>query len=165
MSADRWRRALASCRRQALVSKGPAGARCKLGSSRLHASEAGLEAGPAACGWSDQGWTPTRTAEIVRRRFGVEYTVAGLDLLLRRIDRTFFVGSTANRPAPSARGTSLHAGRVNGLRARRSRIWKDGPMRMSDKAANAGDKIKGKTKERGSCKAVGDERLDTEGGA
>ncbi|MFE3270342.1 winged helix-turn-helix domain-containing protein [Streptomyces sp. NPDC059215] len=29
--------------------------------------------------------TLTRIAEIVRRRFGVEYTLAGLDLLLHRI--------------------------------------------------------------------------------
>ncbi|MFD8653086.1 winged helix-turn-helix domain-containing protein [Streptomyces mirabilis] len=36
--------------------------------------------GPQAIlnGWSDQCWTPARIAEIVRRRFGVEYTVAGL---------------------------------------------------------------------------------------
>jgi hypothetical protein len=44
-----------------------------------------LEAGPAAWGWSDQCWTPARIAEIVRRRCGVEYTLAGLDLLLHRI--------------------------------------------------------------------------------
>ena len=44
-----------------------------------------LEAGPAACGWSDQCWTLARIGEVVRRRFGVEYTLAGLDLLLHRI--------------------------------------------------------------------------------
>ena len=44
-----------------------------------------MEAGPAACGWSDQCWTLVRIAEIVRRRFGVDYTLAGLDLLLHRI--------------------------------------------------------------------------------
>ncbi|MFC9634575.1 winged helix-turn-helix domain-containing protein [Streptomyces mirabilis] len=37
-----------------------------------------LDAGPAVFGWSDQCWTPARIAEIVRRRFGVEYTLAGL---------------------------------------------------------------------------------------
>ncbi|WP_405879417.1 winged helix-turn-helix domain-containing protein [Streptomyces sp. NBC_01136] len=37
-----------------------------------------MDAGPAAFGWSDQCWTPARIAEIVRRRFGVEYTLAGL---------------------------------------------------------------------------------------
>jgi transposase len=85
MSANRWRRALASGGRQALVSKGTGGARCKLDAGQLHALEAVLEAGPAACGWSDQCWTLARIAEVVRRRFGVEYTLAGLDLLLHRI--------------------------------------------------------------------------------
>jgi len=48
--------------------------------------EAVLEAGPAAWGWAeDQGWTLARIAEVVRRRFGVTYTLAGLDLLLHRI--------------------------------------------------------------------------------
>ncbi|MFI5888439.1 winged helix-turn-helix domain-containing protein [Streptomyces sp. NPDC051554] len=85
MSANRWRRALASGGRQALVSKGPSGARCKLDAGQLRALEAVLEAGPAACGWSDQCWTLARIGEVVRRRFGVEYTLAGLDLLLHRI--------------------------------------------------------------------------------
>ncbi|MFD4601951.1 winged helix-turn-helix domain-containing protein [Streptomyces sp. NPDC058464] len=85
MSANRWRRALASGGRQALVSKGPGGARCKLDAGQLRALEAVLEAGPAACGWSDQCWTLARIGEVVRRRFGVDDTLAGLDLLLHRI--------------------------------------------------------------------------------
>jgi transposase len=85
MSANRWRRALASGGRQALVSKGPGGARCKLSARQLRALEAALEAGPAAWGFTDQCWTLARIAEIVRRRFGVDYTLAGLDLLLHRI--------------------------------------------------------------------------------
>ncbi|WSP86523.1 winged helix-turn-helix domain-containing protein [Streptomyces sp. NBC_01235] len=44
-----------------------------------------LNAGPAASGWSDQRWTLARIAEIVRRRFGVAYTLARLGLLLHRI--------------------------------------------------------------------------------
>ncbi|WP_456114830.1 IS630 family transposase [Streptomyces cyaneochromogenes] len=85
MSANRWRRALASGGRQALVSKGPGGARCKLDVEQLRLLEAALDAGPAASGWPDQCWTLARIAEIVRRCFGVEYTLAGLDLLLHRI--------------------------------------------------------------------------------
>ncbi|MFJ8062992.1 winged helix-turn-helix domain-containing protein [Streptomyces sp. NPDC096142] len=85
MSANRWRRALVSGGRQALVSKGPGGARCRLGAGQLRALEAALEAGPAASGWSDQFWRLARIGEIVRHRFGVEYTLAGLDLLLHRI--------------------------------------------------------------------------------
>ncbi|MFD4715399.1 winged helix-turn-helix domain-containing protein [Streptomyces sp. NPDC058430] len=41
---------------------------------------------PVGAGWSDQCWTPARIAEVVHRRFGVEYTLAGMDLLLHRID-------------------------------------------------------------------------------
>ncbi len=32
----------------------------------------------------DQCWTLARITEVVRRRFGVDYTLAGLDLLLHR---------------------------------------------------------------------------------
>jgi putative transposase len=35
-------------------------------------------------GWQDQCWTLTRIAELVRWRFTVSYTLAGLDLLLHR---------------------------------------------------------------------------------
>jgi transposase len=46
----------------------------------------GLDAGPAAWGWDeDQCWTLARISEVVRRWFGVEYTLAGMDLLLHRI--------------------------------------------------------------------------------
>jgi transposase len=85
MSANRWRRALAAGGRQALVSKGPGGACCKLSPAQVRELESVLEAGPAAWGWEDQCWTLARIAEVVRRRFGVCYTLAGLDLLLHRI--------------------------------------------------------------------------------
>ncbi|MCT9113923.1 winged helix-turn-helix domain-containing protein [Streptomyces mirabilis] len=85
MSANRWRRALTSGGRQALASKGPGGARCKLDAGQLRVLETVLDAGPAASGFSDQCWTLARIAEVVGRRCGVEYTLAGLDLLLHRI--------------------------------------------------------------------------------
>ncbi|MFI9101122.1 winged helix-turn-helix domain-containing protein [Streptomyces fildesensis] len=44
-----------------------------------------LDASPAAVDWPDQCWTLARIAEILRRRFGVEYTLAWLDLLPHRI--------------------------------------------------------------------------------
>jgi NADH dehydrogenase len=47
--------------------------------------EAVLDASPAAWGWVDQCWTLARIADVARRRFGVDYTLAGLDLLLHRI--------------------------------------------------------------------------------
>ena len=86
MSANRWRRALATGGRRALASRGPGGALCKLTPAQLRELQAVLDAGPAAWGWDeDQCWTLARIAELVRRRFGTDYTLAGLDLLLHRI--------------------------------------------------------------------------------
>jgi transposase len=86
MSANRWRRALAAGGRAALASKGPGGARCKLTTAQLRELQTVLDAGPAAWGWvEDQCWTLARIAGLVRRRFRVDYTLAGLDLLLHRI--------------------------------------------------------------------------------
>jgi transposase len=85
MSANRWRRALAAGGRAALASRGAGGARCKLSPAQLRELETVLDAGPAAWGWDeDQCWTLARIAEVVHRRFRVEYTLAGLDLLLHR---------------------------------------------------------------------------------
>ena len=85
MSANRWRRALVAGGRPALASRGPGGAHCKLRPAQLEELQAVLDAGPAAWGWVDQCWTLPRIAEVVRTRFGVDYTLAGLDLLLHRL--------------------------------------------------------------------------------
>jgi transposase len=86
MSANRWRRALAAGGRAALASRGAGGAKCKLTGPQLRELATLLDAGPAAWGWDeDQCWTLARIAEVVRRRFAVEYTLAGMDLLLHRI--------------------------------------------------------------------------------
>jgi transposase len=85
MSANRWRRALAAGGKAALASKGTGGARCKLTPAQVAELEAVLDAGPAAAGYEDQCWTLARIAEQVWRWFGVEYTLAGMDLLLHRI--------------------------------------------------------------------------------
>ncbi|HVI34695.1 MAG TPA: winged helix-turn-helix domain-containing protein [Gaiellales bacterium] len=85
MSVNRWRRALAAGGRPALASKGPGGARCRLSRAQLDEPQALLDAGPAAEGWTDQCWTLPRIAAVVRARFGVDYTLPGLDLLLHRM--------------------------------------------------------------------------------
>jgi transposase len=86
MPANRWRRALAAGGRAALASRGAGGAKCKLTAPQLRELATLLDTGPAAFGWDeDQCWTLARIAEVVRRRFGVEYTLAGMDLLLHRI--------------------------------------------------------------------------------
>ena len=85
-SVNRWRQVLAAGGRQALVSKGAGGVRCKLSPPQLNELEKVLEAGPAAFGWdADQRWTLARVAEVVRDRFGVRYSLSGLHLLLQRI--------------------------------------------------------------------------------
>jgi len=85
MSANRWRRALAAGGRAALASRGAGGAPCKLSPADVRELEAVLDAGPAACGYADQCWTLARIADQVWRRFGVEYTLAGMDVLLHRL--------------------------------------------------------------------------------
>jgi transposase len=85
MSANRWRRALAAGGKQALASKAAGGARCKLTRVQLAELEAVLNAGPAAWGWQDQYWTLSRIGELARERFGIQHTLAGLDVLLHRI--------------------------------------------------------------------------------
>jgi transposase len=86
MSANRWRRSLAAGGRAALTSRGAGGAKCKLSPAQLRELETLLDAGPAVQGWDeDQCWTLARITEVVRRRFGVDYTLAGMDLLLHRI--------------------------------------------------------------------------------
>jgi transposase len=89
MSANRWRRALAAGGRAALASRGAGGMKCKLTDVQLRELEAVLDAGPAASGWDeDQCWTLARIAEVILSRFSVEYTLAGVDLLLHRIGWT-----------------------------------------------------------------------------
>jgi transposase len=66
--------------------QGAGGAKCKLTPAQLRELEAALDAGPAVWGWDeDQRWTLARIADLARRRFRVEYTLAGIDVLLHRI--------------------------------------------------------------------------------
>src|SRR4051812_49800859 len=85
MSVNRWRRALADGGRPALACKGPGGARCRLSPAQLEELQVLLDAGPAAEGWTDQCWTLARITAVVRERFGVDYTLPGVDLLLHRV--------------------------------------------------------------------------------
>ncbi len=66
------------------MSKRPAGARCKLSPAQLNEMHTLLDARPAAEGWAAQCWTLARINAVVRERFGVDHTLAGLDLLLHR---------------------------------------------------------------------------------
>ena len=103
MSVNRWRRMLAAGGRAALASQGAGGAKCKLTPAQLGELEAVLDAGPAACGYADQCWTLARIADQVWRRFGVEYTLAGMDVLLHRLG--WSVQVPARRAAERDEGT------------------------------------------------------------
>ena len=85
MSVNRWRRALAAGGREALASRGAGGAQCKLTPAQVAELEQILDARPAAAGYADQCRTLARVAEQCWRRFGVEYTLAGMAVLLHRI--------------------------------------------------------------------------------
>src|SRR3954463_457325 len=85
MSANRWRRALTAGGRPALASKGAGGARCRLSPTQIAELETLLDAGRAAWGWAAQGRTLPRIGGVGREPFGVDYTVAGRDLLLHRL--------------------------------------------------------------------------------
>src|SRR3954452_3246852 len=82
MSANRWHRALTAGGRPALASKGPGGARCRLSPAQLDELQVLLDTGPGVWGWADQCWTLPRIAAVVHERFGADYTLPGLDLLL-----------------------------------------------------------------------------------
>jgi transposase len=98
MSVSRWRRAFDAGGMDALASKGPGGARCKLTDAQLQELEAQLDAGPAAHGFAeDQCWTQARIAEVIAIMFGVEYTPAGVGYLLHRMG--FSVQVPARRAA------------------------------------------------------------------
>jgi transposase len=126
MSANRWRRALAAGGRAALASRGAGGAKCKLSAAQLRELEAVLEAGPAASGWDeDQCWTLARVAEIVRRRFGVGYTLAGLDLLLHRIGWSVQVPARQAAERDEARIAAWREERWPVVKGRR-RTWAPG---------------------------------------
>ena len=83
MSANRWRRALAAGGKAALASMGAGGAQCKLSPAQLGELEAVRR--PGGCGYLDQCWTLARIADQAWQRFGVEYTLAGMDVLLHRL--------------------------------------------------------------------------------
>jgi len=86
MSANRWRHAFDAGGREALLSKGPGGEKCKLTEAQLERLRAALDEGPAAYGWDeDQCWTLARIAELVWELFRVPYTLSGLDYLLHRL--------------------------------------------------------------------------------
>ena len=75
-----------------MASRGPGGAVCKLSDAQLDRLADELDRGPAAQDWAgwagDQRWTLARVAALIRRLFGVGYTLRGVSYLLHRIGWT-----------------------------------------------------------------------------
>jgi len=125
MSANRWRRALAAGGRQALASRGAGGAKCKLSAGQMSELQVVLDAGPGACGYVDQCWTLARIADQVWRRFGVEYTLAGMDVLLHRIGWSVQVPARRAAERDEARIAAWREATWPVVKARR-RTWAPG---------------------------------------
>lgn len=77
MSANRWRRAVESGGREALASKGAAGARPLLGQAQRAELIDLIEQGPGVHGYLDQRWTLARIRALIRTRFGVDFRSSG----------------------------------------------------------------------------------------
>jgi transposase len=85
-SVYQWRRAWRAGGEEALASRGPGGIPCRLDEDQLARLGAALDAGPAVYGWDrDQRWTLERVATLIRRLFGVQYTLRGTSFLLHRL--------------------------------------------------------------------------------
>src|SRR3954464_4164185 len=81
-SVYQWRRRWRAGGGQALASKGPGGASCRLSDAQLARLRAGLERGPAEHGWADQRWTLARITTLIARLFHLRYTPEALAYLL-----------------------------------------------------------------------------------
>jgi transposase len=81
---EKWRQSWRQGGSEALLSKGPH-RRERLDDAAFARLEAELNRGPAAHGYADdQRWTLGRVAALIKGLFGVDYTLPGVSLLLRR---------------------------------------------------------------------------------
>lgn len=85
-SVNAWKRAWRTGGIDALASKGPGGAACRLDEVQLKVLRQALDEGPAAHGWvEDQRWTLARVASLIYELFKVRYTPRGVSYLMHRI--------------------------------------------------------------------------------
>jgi transposase len=93
-----------------------------------------LDAGPAASGWDeDQCWMLVRIAEVIRVRFRVEYTLAGVDLLLHRIGWSVQVPARQAAERDEARIAAWREEAWPVVKARR-RTWAPGSVSRTNQA-------------------------------
>jgi transposase len=88
-SVNEWKRAWRVGGIEALASKGPGGAVCRLDEVQLKVLGQALDECPAAHGWvEDQRWTLARVTRLIFELFRVRYTPRGVSYLLHRIGWT-----------------------------------------------------------------------------
>ena len=88
-SVNEWKRAWRAGGVEALASKGPGGAQCRLDEVQLKTLGQALDDGLAAHGWDeDQRWALARVTRLVFELFRVRYTPRGVSYLLHRIGFT-----------------------------------------------------------------------------
>ncbi|MGP4029918.1 winged helix-turn-helix domain-containing protein [Actinomadura sp. 3N407] len=81
---EKWRQAWRQGGAETLRSRGPH-RRARLDDAAFARLEAELNRGPAAHGYADdQRWTLGRVAALIKGLFGIDYTLPGVSLLLRR---------------------------------------------------------------------------------
>ena len=105
----------------------------KLTPAQVGELEVVLDADPAACGYADQCWMLALVAEQVWRRFGVEYTLAGMDVLLHRL--RWSVQIPARRAAEQGRGADCQVAEETWPVIKGRRTWAPGSASRTSPAS------------------------------
>jgi transposase len=85
-SVVRWRDAHKKGGKQALRSKAPPSRPCKLSGKQLLKLQKLLSKGPKANGYKTDLWTLQLIAKLIRKHFGVNYHIAHVWRILRKLD-------------------------------------------------------------------------------
>ena len=125
MSANRWRRALAAGGQEAPASKGAGGAKCKHSLGPMAGAERVLTSARrrGLMRTSAGRWRGSRSWRW--QRFRVQYTLAGMDLLLHRIGWSVQVPARRAAERDEAAIARVAGGDVAGVKERR-RSWAPG---------------------------------------
>lgn len=118
-SVVRWTQAFERQGERGLDSKPQAGGKSRLTARDQKRLSAILIRGPRAWGWSNDLWTLGRIAEVIRRRFGIEYSISAVHRIVVQL------GFSAQKPARLARERNDEA--VEEFRKKRWRAIKKSP--------------------------------------
>ena len=118
-SVVRWTQAFERQGARGLDSKPQAGGKSRLSARDQKRLSAILIRGPRPWGWSNELWTLGRIAEVIRRRFGIEYSISAVHRIVVQL------GFSAQKPARLARERNDEA--VEEFRKKRWRAIKKKP--------------------------------------